>query len=81
MKTTNDIVFDMHKDSLKNKLREGLSNMGEHMFVHLSHDDLDGYGCTIVTYLEQWARQHENAPRKNVPCIGNHQNIDTQMLR
>lgn len=69
MKTTNDIVFDMHKDSLKNKLREGLSNMGEHMFVHLSHDDLDGYGCTIVTYLEQWARQHENAPRKNVPCI------------
>ena len=54
---SNDISFGMHVEALRTNLVESLRNNSYQMFVHLSHDDLDGCGCTVITYLQQWYLQ------------------------
>ena len=56
---TNDISFSMHVDALRANLLESLRNNSSQMFVHLSHDDLDGCGCTVISYLQQWYLQQK----------------------
>lgn len=64
---TNDISFEMHVNALKANIIEGLKNNSSQMFAHLSHDDLDGFGCTVISYLQQWYLQrttkHTNIPQ------------------
>lgn len=62
-------LFHAHVDMLRHNLISSVKNVPNQMFVHLSHDDLDGYGCTVVSYIEQWLHQTSIMRRKSIPTI------------
>lgn len=49
-----DELMETRRREMTKRLKTALMYDPDTYIVHLSHDDLDGYGCTVVSYNFQW---------------------------